>query len=174
MALMDQSGSTRAFGDLDAVESRGWLFFWTAFASCLLVALPPVCADDAQRDQDALQGTWKVVELELDGKPANQKLRDAVTFVFADNKMTLAGPKGIGKRHYSFKLDPTKNPKAIDLTALDGPGKGLTGPAIYELKGDELRLCMRNSETKVRPRDFKSWQGSDRGVFKLKRSKPAP
>ena len=38
------------------------------------------------------------------------------------------------------KLDPSKKPKAIDITQLSG--KGETIPGIYSIDGDTLKICM--------------------------------
>jgi uncharacterized protein (TIGR03067 family) len=124
----------------------------------------------AKKDQEGLQGTWEVVEFVTDGKPVPEEKRKEIKVVFKGEKMTLTGPGGIGKREYSFKLDPGKNPKAIDVTPLDGQFKGKTVPAIYELKGDHLKLCIPN-RGKERPAEFKTAEGSNLGLFVLKRSK---
>ena len=40
----------------------------------------------------------------------------------------------------TFKIDPSKKPKAIDFTAADGSAKGKPSKGIYELDGDTLNL----------------------------------
>ncbi len=126
-------------------------------------------ADDIQKDQDSLQGSWEVIDLHMNGKPAPAKLIKALKFSFDGDNMMLIGPPGIGKRKYRFKLYPDKKPKAIDLMAVEGPAKGLMVPAIYELKNQQLKLCIPNGPTRIRPLSFKSYAGSDRGVFTLRR-----
>ena len=37
-----------------------------------------------------------------------------------------------------MKYIPDTSPKAMEVTGTDGPNKGKTFPAIYELKGDTL------------------------------------
>ena len=51
------------------------------------------------------------------------------------------------------KLDPAKSPRAIDITGTKGPDEGKTFLAIYELKGDELKVCYDLSG-KSRPAEF--------------------
>jgi uncharacterized protein (TIGR03067 family) len=125
----------------------------------------------AKQDQDKLQGTWEATEVVINGMPVPAGERKGITFVFSGDKMTLAGPGGIGKREFKFKLDPTKKPRAIDTVPQDGPFKGKSGPAIYELKGDTLKLCIPNQATNERPKEFESTKGANLGLFVLKRAK---
>jgi uncharacterized protein (TIGR03067 family) len=143
---------------------------FVVFAALLSLAGPSLCADDAKKDLEELQGDWEVVEFIADGKPSPEEVCKEIKIVFKGEKMQLSGPGEIGIREYSFKLDPSKKPKAIDVTALDGPFKDKSVPAIYELEGDELRFCMPNQETKDRPTEFKAAEGSKLGLFVLKRS----
>jgi len=146
------------------------LFLSVVLTFLSLVGAASAQADDAKKDQDGLQGSWEVVELVMDGKPAPEATRKEIKIVFKGEKMTLTGPEGIGKREFSFKLDPSKKPKSIDFNPLEGQFKGKTSPAIYELKRDELKLCMPN-RGKERPTEFKAGEGSNLGLFVLKRSK---
>ncbi len=57
-----------------------------------------------------------------------------------------------------FKLDPTKQPKAIDYTDTFGADAGKTFLAIYSLKGDELIFCAAG-EGHARPTEFKTKLG---------------
>ena len=147
------------------------LFPFVVFAALLSMASSSLCADDAKKDSEGLQGTWEVVEFTADGKLYPEEIPKEIKLTFKGEKMLISGPGGIGKREYSFKLDPSKKPKAIDVTPLDGPFKDKTVPAIYELSGDELKFCMPNQETKDRPTEFKASEGSKLGLFVSKRSK---
>lgn len=147
------------------------LISFAVFMALLAVAGPTPGTDDAKKDLAGLQGAWEVVEFTLDGKPAPDEARKAIKITFEGEKMRLSGPDGIGKREYSFKLIPTKKPSAMDVTPLDGEFQDKTAPAIYELKRDELRFCMPNQVSKVRPTEFKATEGSELGLFVLKRSR---
>jgi RNA polymerase sigma-70 factor (ECF subfamily) len=107
-------------------------------------------------DLDRLQGTWEVTEVVFDGKPVDG-FQDA-SAVFDKDKMSLIGQGG--KKEYRIKLDPSKKPRAIDLTSLDGEFEG-SNPAIYQLDGDTLKLCMFNEPgNKKRPTEVASNEGS--------------
>ncbi|MCI0642164.1 MAG: sigma-70 family RNA polymerase sigma factor [Gemmataceae bacterium] len=124
---------------------------------------------EVKTDKELLQGTWDVTEVVSDGT-ATDNLK-GVQAVFDKDQLSLVGVAG--KRDFSVKLDPTKKPKAIDLTALDGEQKDKTNPAIYELDGDVLKLCMSNEPGKItRPAELASKEGSKLLLMTLKRVKP--
>jgi uncharacterized protein (TIGR03067 family) len=139
-----------------------------AFAWLLLLAATPARADEGAQDRKALQGTWELTGLVFDGQTVPADKVKGVRFAITGEMLVMTGLDG--RRPFSFKLDPTRKPRAIDLTPLEGPFKGKTTPAIYELTGDTLRLCMSNKEIKDRPTRFEAPQGTQLAVFTLKRS----
>ena len=60
---------------------------------------------------------------------------------------------GDNKDEGTVKRDPSKSPKTMDITGTNGPNKGKTFLVIYELKGEELRVCYDLSG-KSRPTEF--------------------
>ena len=140
------------------------------FCLALAVSLSTAAAlyaEGPKRDTDAIQGAWNLVDRVYRGK--SEPLKDA-TLTFTDDKLLLSGFDGPGsKREFSFKLDPSKKPKTMDLTAIDGRYKGKSFPAIYELKDGDLKLCLSNDEKNLeRPTEFKSEEGSQLMVLVLK------
>lgn len=129
------------------------------------------CFDGTKNDSKDLRGSWEIGDFTLNGKPFPDVVRKGIKITFKVKKMYLSGPEGIGEREYSFTIDPAKKPKAIDATALDGPLKGKTLKGIYELKGNELKLCLPNEEMKGRPTEFKVEKGLNLGLFVAKHSK---
>jgi uncharacterized protein (TIGR03067 family) len=130
-------------------------------AVTLLVAAGASQADDKD-DRDRLQGSWKVVSYEEDGK-ANDKAAKDATFVFKGD--TFSFPWLDVKITGKFKTDSGKKPKAIDLSVEDAKGKGLHG--IYALAGDTLKLCFGEE----RPKEFKTKADSKQWMVVLKREK---
>ena len=59
----------------------------------------------------------------------------------------------------TYTVDSTAQPKSMTVTGTDGVNRGKTFPAIYELKGDTLRICYDLSGAK-RPTEFKSIAGT--------------
>ena len=94
--------------------------------------MPPVAP--LPTDLDKIQGAWKVVSWELGGEPAPP---NGARLVFTDQTGRLEAPDGAYLM--TFELDPSRDPKTMDLVLMwmgSAPAKG-----IYELKGDELRIC---------------------------------
>ena len=59
----------------------------------------------------------------------------------------------------TYTLDSASEPKGMSITGTEGPNRGKTFPAIYELDGDTLRICYDLSGAK-RPAEFKSVAGT--------------
>ena len=70
----------------------------------------------------------------------------------------------------TFKLDETKNPKELDATETTD-GQQLVHLGIYELKGDDLKLCYVTFGTD-RPTEFTAGPGSRHILTTYKRVKP--
>jgi RNA polymerase sigma factor (sigma-70 family) len=124
-------------------------------------------------DQDKLQGTWRIVELIVDGQPARRQnpTEEANMVVRGDQISMVALPEGKKVKEFRFKIDPAKMPKAIDLCVPTDQDKGKTGHGIYELEGDRWKLCFPqdDNEAKERPKSFKSEAGSRLVLMTLKR-----
>ena len=93
---------------------------------------------DGKEDLKKLQGTWKVVALEADGK-AQPKEKSPKEIVIEGKKLTGLGPE------MTVTLDPGKKPKWVDLT-FKREGKLYPVRAIYEVRGDELKVCIPLAE----------------------------
>src|SRR5262245_12365975 len=99
----------------------------------LRLALVPVALAGEKKDEDAIQGTWVAAEAELGGK----KLSTAqpIKLVIKDGKYDVTIDHG------TVKIDASAKPKSMDITGTDGPNKGKTFMAIYELDSDTMRIC---------------------------------
>ncbi|HMF16726.1 MAG TPA: TIGR03067 domain-containing protein [Gemmataceae bacterium] len=102
---------------------------------------------DAKKDTAGLQGTWKA---DLGEKK--------LVVTFKGNKFHVQ----IGDENYkgSFKIDPTKKPKHIDMTVKEGDKfVKMTSVGIYELKGDTLKWAANEPGKDVRPDEFAEREG---------------
>jgi uncharacterized protein (TIGR03067 family) len=128
-----------------------------------LLLLVPVVAlliaadakDDAKKDLDKLQGEWVMVALEVDGKAVPEdKLKGTVLTIKGDKYITTVKD---AKHEVTITLDPSKDPKHIDMAFPDGPNAPKIGKGIYKIDGDTFVLCRSQSTENPRPTEFGTW-----------------
>lgn len=108
---------------------------------------------DAKTELKKFAGTWSFVSIQKDGKDElPEEVRNTLRLTFAGDKLTFADAKET--RNGTFKIDPTKKPKQIDLMVDDKTVKG-----IYRFKGDTLELCA-GEPGEARPGEFKAPVGN--------------
>ena len=98
-----------------------------------------------------MNGTWKPIAAELAGKAWPKEVVDSIKLTVDNDKYTVQ--VGEESDEGEVKRDSSKLPCTLDITGTKGPNKGKTFLAIYELKGDELRVCYDLSG-KSRPTEF--------------------
>jgi uncharacterized protein (TIGR03067 family) len=125
-------------------------------------------AEDAAQDQQKMQGTWQVVSAAREGKEMPEELRKTLRFVVKDDTITIKGRQGGEGDKATFKLDPGKTPKTIDLLNPQHSQSPIQG--IYEIKGDTLRFCM-GRPGQARPAEFPAKPGNDVRLMVLQREK---
>jgi uncharacterized protein (TIGR03067 family) len=125
-------------------------------------------ADDAEKKEfEKLAGTWVVVEAEKDGKPLD-RLQDG-TLTITNQNFAIKTASGFELKG-DLRIDPTKKPKTVEFAHQDGVLRDKTWEGIYELKGDELKLCYSEADTeKPRPTEFKTEDKSGLLSMVLKR-----
>ena len=128
-----------------------------------LVAIPAAAGDAAKQAKDKLKGAWQSTKIVNAGKKVDRQGR--VEFDGDQVKMT---PMGKGTMVGKYAIDPSKSPATMDIT-IDKEGVMLMIPAIYELKGDELRICHAQGEGGVRPTAFEATEKT--ALATLKRDK---
>lgn len=95
----------------------------------------------------SIEGTWLLVALEMDGKrDTTNKNVNNVSLVFGPDGKYAIKPKGF-EFPGTYKVVVTKTPAWLDITVGDR-----TVVALYELRGDTLRVC--ESEGPTRPADM--------------------
>jgi uncharacterized protein (TIGR03067 family) len=124
----------------------------------------------AAKDTENLQGEWKVTHLMYNGKDMTERF--PLSFVFKGDMATLDGNKAVLKEYpkLKFKLDPSTTPKLADVTVVGGTQDVATLEGIYELKGDDLQICLKVFAAD-RPSEFDAPAESSNALLKLKRQK---
>jgi len=121
-----------------------------------------------KEDSKMIDGTWLPVEAELGGQKFPDAVLKTLKLTMGDGKYTVMVGEQIDKG--TIKLEPTTKPKAIDITGTEGPNKGKTFLAIYELTGDTLRICY-DLTGKKRPTEFKTVKDTQQFLVSYKREK---
>jgi uncharacterized protein (TIGR03067 family) len=115
---------------------------------------PAAKADKPASDKDELQGTWLLIGREEDGQRQVFPQGVGIVVSFDQGKMTThqetLGLFARGSENSTlgtYTLRPNEDPKAIDLTYLDGPKRGkLWKRGIYFRMGMELTICWGDEE----------------------------
>ena len=120
-------------------------------------SLPDAVAEELEK----FQGTWRQIAHERDGvtdPPDEQGWEPRVTF--AGDAFVVTQADGSTPIKGTFKIDPTREPKALDLTDTFGADGGKTFLAIYALEGDRLTFCAADAGQE-RPTEFRTGLGQD-------------
>jgi uncharacterized protein (TIGR03067 family) len=136
----------------------------------VILVVPTADSDDAvKKEKKALAGGWTVVTAQRDGEAIPDEEARKLRLSFAEERLTLKQGEKTSQLQYRLELD--SNPRRIELIAGDGPNKGKPLPAIYELKGDSLKVCLPLSPDVGRPEGFSTASGSGLMLLVLKREK---
>jgi uncharacterized protein (TIGR03067 family) len=143
------------------------------FCMALLIMLPFASfarGDELKDEKKAQMGTWIPEEAEMAGRKLPEEVRKTIKLELdADGNYTVTTGTGIDKGR--VKLDLKAKPKALDIISTEGANKGKTFLAIYELKGDTLKVCYDLSG-KMRPGEFATKPGTLLFLVNYKRQKP--
>jgi uncharacterized protein (TIGR03067 family) len=126
--------------------------------------------DLARADMEKLQGPWRIAAVILDGREVEGiQLKEARLAVQGNEYTSTIGEQVLKVR---FKLDPTRAPKAVDLTYQDESTENRTFPGIYTLDGDAFTICRPTRPEGPRPTGFTAAADSKQVLIVLKREKP--
>jgi len=137
-------------------------------AVLLLLPAVPLRAADAPAGTKELQGTWEAVASVRDGKDQPPDKGGMIVAMIEGDALTLK--IGDQTRTATLKVDATKTPPTMDVLMEDGPQKGKTMKAIYQIKDDELKVC-HGEPGADRPTEISSKEGSGLTVVTFKRVK---
>jgi RNA polymerase sigma factor (sigma-70 family) len=155
----------------------GWRRARLAVAAAVLVSLAllggvgllllrpggPAMVTVIRADREKLQGDWVVTAMTVNGKDAGWEE------VVAQNKLQFRGDQVNLPFDSDYILDPKAHPKRIDMTCriLPPPNNFMLG--IYEVNGDELKLCLGAPGRDDRPKAFVTEPATGRTLMILKR-----
>ena len=123
--------------------------------------------DEAKKDLDKMQGSWRVVSSQVgDEKASEEEVKKRKVTVTGNTLIYETGSERKEKREGTVKLDPKT--KALDWTFSEA---GATMLAIYELNGDDLKIGFGNDGL-IRPKRFEMGKEQVQWLLVLKREKP--
>ncbi len=147
----------------------------TTFALLLagLVSAEASPRDDAvERELERHQGAWAVVSMEYEGEQTPEEIARSIRRVVEKDHVAWLrdGKSFAGTR---IELDPSSDPKAIDVIPDGGPNRGGRVLGIYKLEGDRLTICMAKPG-RGRPKEFRAEAGSGYTLTTLRREPSEP
>jgi uncharacterized protein (TIGR03067 family) len=143
----------------------------TRYIAMALAAGVLLAADDAKKDKEQLQGSWRPVSAEQGGKAQADAKEHLLTFdgdTFTIKKGDQLFLKG------TFTLDPSQSPKAIDMKVTEGQReehKGKEVHGIYELSKGTLKWCTAQPGSDERPKEFATKEGTKLLLVTLEKEK---
>lgn len=126
--------------------------------------------DASQRDRRRLEGTWRIVALEINGNKAQDQDARKLTVVNGPGVTWRLLSEGQEVARGTNSLDSAHKPSAIDITITEGGGKGNVHRGIYELGEKTRRLCIA-AVGKERPATFAAPAGSEQILVQFEREK---
>jgi uncharacterized protein (TIGR03067 family) len=124
--------------------------------------------DPAAKELARLQGTWKMVSLERDGRVFEYPEGSQPRWLVKGNRLLNAADE---KEFATIVVDPSTTPKLLDQMRT---GAKSAAEAIYTLDGDTWTVCI-NTQTdgaRERPTDFATKGKANWKVWTLHREKP--
>jgi uncharacterized protein (TIGR03067 family) len=124
--------------------------------------------DKAKKDLERMQGAWVLHALEINGKdvPA-PKLDGTILIIKKDEYYTKVKDKE--QLGFRLKLDPSKNPKAVDMIKTMPGGTEEVIKGIYTFENDTLKFCRGLAASQERPGQFATWPDTNYFVVTWKK-----
>ncbi len=129
---------------------------WQCSVAASILFVGSAWSQDTAKETKLLEGTWLPTAAEIGGQPFDEQTLKAMKLVLAGDAYTVTVGKQLDRG--TVKLDLAKKPRAMDILGGEGPNKGKTILAIYELNGDTLKICY-DLTGKARPTEFKTQKG---------------
>ena len=145
-------------------------------SKCLLIAMLGLlgAADKAQTDKEKLQGLWQVVSQEVDGMLGPEAIAGQMKYTFKKDTLTVHPAEPSSDSEFTCKLEPGKKVNTIDMKVAQGANTGLTYLGIYQVDGDDLKICFGVKPGNERPKNFATRDGSGTVLIILKRARAGP
>ncbi|HEY1859096.1 MAG TPA: TIGR03067 domain-containing protein [Gemmataceae bacterium] len=133
-----------------------------------------VAADDAKdkavkEEMKKFDGGWQPVTLKANGQEVPAEDLKKVHVAVEGGQYTVKVEDNVVEKG-AFTVDPGKKPKQIDMKATEGQNQGKSFHGIYELEGDDLKVCFAEAD-KDRPKEYAAEKDSGQVLHVYKRAK---
>ncbi len=122
-----------------------------------------------KKDLENFQGTWTLESMELNGKPLPENDRKKIRLNIQGENFVF--DNGGGGEPGLYKIDPTQDPKTLNIVITEGNDKGKVYLVIYKFEDGKMIQCMELSN-KNRPKEFTGKAGSGCALEVWQREKP--
>jgi uncharacterized protein (TIGR03067 family) len=149
----------------------------TLIVTLLLAQVDPqsetATAAQIEQAHQLLNGEWEIISYIDDGETLGAgllraKLAKDGRIVVSSRSFRVVDPETNETRITSFRVNPVKNPKQIELTTRDDRRLG----GIYKFDGDDLTVCLEGYPDAGYPGAFDAPAGSNRRLIKLRMISP--
>jgi uncharacterized protein (TIGR03067 family) len=123
-----------------------------------------------KREEEKLAGVWRLTGMEAEGQKVPLKEGSLMTLTFKAGKFTVQVGSKDELQEGTYKIDPSKSPRAIDINRTNGPEEGRRQVGIYELTGNLLKICASEA-SKDRPTNFDTRDKPGYTVLLFKRTR---
>jgi uncharacterized protein (TIGR03067 family) len=143
---------------------------WLVAAGGLVAAADTPENQAIKQDRKKYEGTWRAVSLAVDGNKAAAQDAQKITVINHGDGTWVVRADGKEVWKGTSRIDPMKQPKAIDFVPTEGMDAGQTFLGIYEIDRDTRKLCFA-PPGKDRPAEFASKPGSGHILVVFEREK---
>jgi uncharacterized protein (TIGR03067 family) len=152
----------------------------------------PPTTKGARDELEKIKGKWDVGHFESAGESTDRQVLANQTATITDDRITFTNASGMRIAAFPFRIDPSKNPKAISIHIShyyfkydknpdldDLVKKVITYPGIYSLEGNTLKICFTIGEPKedaalTAPKAYKSTAEPPTVLIVLQRKESTP
>lgn len=121
---------------------------------CLLLAQTDA-TEPAKMDLKRLQGAWVMAALEVDGKDVGVDKVQGTTLTIKGERYDVKVKEKV--HGCTIRLDPKKDPPAIDMIFTEPGGAEKVHRGIYKIDGDTFRICRGLGADQERPGQLATW-----------------
>lgn len=153
---------------------KRWIILLPLIAFVVFAMVDAHSADADAKSGFSHEGSWRPIAAILGGTKVPKPALDAITLKITGTNYEV---KVVGEKEPdlgTFKIDSSTSPKRMTITSTNGPNRGKTFLAIYEMKDSgSMRVCYDLSGTEF-PKEFKAPRGTSFYLVGYRRPKETP